>query len=805
MDSSFASGTSGGMAHGSPGAPPRWTSSRKDGIGTAYNTASTLWYTLSHGVVNEVYYPTVDRPQIRDLQFLVTDGDFVHEERRDLHHSLSFFDEGEAPGYTIVSSDPEGRYRLVKEVMGDPHLPTLLVRVRLEGDPDALSRLRLFVFVEPHLDVGGLSNNLRVFSRSGKTGLEGWKNGIWMALGATIPFRRLSCGYVGASDPLTDLLRHRSLRWSFSEVLDGNVAGAGELEVDGSQEFTVALSFGTGEHGAITTLFQSLGIVYLEQKGRFQEQWRRATEKILPLDAHSGDGGRLYRISHNIIRCHEDKLYPGAIIASQSIPWGEVHDDRAGLGGYHLVWTRDLCHSATGLLALGDSESPYRALVYLAASQLPDGGFHQNFWVDGAPYWTGIQLDGVAHPIVLAWRLFQENGLKAFDPWPMVRQGAAYLVRHGPSTQQDRWEEARGYSPSTLAVMIAALVVAGLWAGKNGESDEGAFFLDYADFLESRVDDWTTTRSGTLVPGISRHYVRILPTETGDPSPDEDVDRLWLDIANRPPGTPYRFPAKDIVDGGFLELVRYGVRKADDPLVVDSVRVCDEILRFETPVGPCFRRYNHDGYGQRADGGPFEGWGQGRGWPLLTGERGHYELAVGRDPVPYLRAMEGFATSGGLIPEQVWDEPDRARSDCRIGRATGAANPLVWAHAEYIRLLRSVREGRVFDRVDPVADRYQGGGSRKNLEIWKFNRQVRSVLPGQILRILALAPFRLRYSLDGWGAVEEGEARWLSRIGCAFLDISVPSSGAGAVLFTFYWTESQRWEGRDFSVGVSGA
>jgi Glucoamylase and related glycosyl hydrolases len=164
--------------------------------------------------------------------------------------------------------------------------------------------------------------------------------------------------------------------------------------------------------------------------------------------------------------------------------------------------------------------------------------------------------------------------------------------------------------------MIAALVVAGLWAGKNGEDEEGAFFLDYADFLESHVDDWTTTRSGSLARGISRHYVRILPTEAGDPSPEEDVDRLWLNVANRPPGTPYRFPAREIVDGGFLELVRYGVRRANDPLVIDSVKVCDEILRVETPLGPCFRRYNHDGYGQRPDGSAFEGWGQGRAWPL---------------------------------------------------------------------------------------------------------------------------------------------------------------------------------------------
>ncbi len=791
-------------AFGRPGNPPRWTSSRKDGIGTAYNTSSNLWYTLSHGVVNEVYYPTVDRPQIRDLEFLVTDGAFVHEERREMTHSFSFFDDTQAPGYRLVSSDPEDRYRIVKEVMGDPHLPCLLLRVRLEGDLSVISGLRLFVAFEPHLDVGGADNNLRRFFHSGKSGLIGWKNGVWVALGASIPFRRLSCGFVGESDGVTDLRRHGDLAWDFDRATGGNVAGIGELAVEGHQEFTVALAFGTGQHGALTTLFQSLGIHYIEQKGRFLEQWRRVTDKILPLGRYSGDGGRLYRISHNILHSHEDKLFPGAIIASQSIPWGDFHDDEAGLGGYHLVWTRDLCHSALGLLACGDSETPYRALVYLAASQLPDGGFHQNFWVDGSPYWRGIQLDGVAHPVILAWRLFRENGLKAFDPYPMVLSAAAYLVRHGPSTQQDRWEEARGYSPSTFAAMISALVCAGVWAETRGDRKEARFLLDYADFLESRLDGWTTTQTGTLVEGISRHYVRILPTIANDPAPVEDVDRLFLDLANQPPGEPFRFPAREIVDGGFLELVRYGIRSPDDPLVINSVKVIDAILRVETPFGPCFRRYNHDGYGQREDGGPYLGWGRGRAWPLLTGERGHYELSAGRDPIPYLRAMEGFATSGGLIPEQVWDMPNLSGPSCRFGRPTGAANPLAWAHAEYIRLLRSVGEGRVFDRLPSVAERYREGRGRKDLEIWKFNRQVPRMRPGQTLRILALAPFNLRFSLDRWRTFQERESEFLPSIGCAFLDIVVFEGQAAPLDFTFFWPGPGRWEGKDFSVAMEG-
>src|SRR5215472_9644604 len=111
-------------------------------------------------------------------------------------------------------------------------------------------------------------------------------------------------------------------------------------------------------------------------------------------------------IIDELLLAHEDKSYPGAIIASMSIPWGETKSDE-DVGGYHLVWTRDMVNSATGVLAAGDATTLLRALTYLAFSQQPDGGFAQNFWIDGRPYWSGIQLDEVAFPIMLGWRLWK--------------------------------------------------------------------------------------------------------------------------------------------------------------------------------------------------------------------------------------------------------------------------------------------------------------------------------------------------------------------------------------------------------------
>jgi glucoamylase len=471
------------------------------------------------------------------------------------------------------------------------------------------------------------------------------------------------------------------------------------------------------------------------------------------------------------------------------------------IGGYHLVWTRDLVNSATGLLASGNTDTPLRALIYLACSQLRDGGFHQNFWIDGEPYWTGIQLDEVAFPVILAWRLHEANALRDFDPYPMVLQAARYLILHGPATPQERWEENSGYSPSTLASNIAALTCAASFARERDDSHTADFIQQYADFLECHIEPWTVTTQGTLLPDVPRHYIRIHPVAINDVDPDEDPNHGTLPIRNRAPGQAFEFPAKEIVDSGFLELVRYGIRTAGDPLIEDSLRVIDSVLKVETPFGPCWRRYNHDGYGERADGGPFEGWGKGRLWPLLTGERGHYELAAGRDPTPFLRALEGFASCSGLLPEQIWDEPDRPKLHLQFGKPTGSATPLMWAHAEYIKLLRSATDGRVFDLIPAVANRYRHRRDCMPLEVWKPNRHVRTVQAGATLCIQVPSPFRLRSTVNEWKSFDDTQST-PTAIGIHFVDIPVTKNQRDAIRFTFFWPSSGQWEGRDYHVDV---
>ncbi|NEU78470.1 glycoside hydrolase family 15 protein [Nostoc sp. UIC 10630] len=798
------------QAFGSPGIEPRWTHANKDAVGTAYFTSSRVWFTVCNGVVTEVYHPTVDRPQIRDLQYLISDGkSFFHDEKRHLESKVEqMWTHG--LGYRVTNSDPQGRYAAIKEVIADPHFSCILQHTKLIGESEFISQLQLYALCAPHLEVGGRGNNGYVIEVAGHRILTAEKAGRWMVLGATVPFARLSCGYVGQSDGWTDLADNFQMDWEFDSALDGNIALTGQLNLNESHEFTLGLAFGTTLHNAISTLFQSLNIPFQQQKQHYIEQWKRCLttsrfastrQGIKPLENISFDDGNLYHHSISLLLAHEDKTYPGALIASLAIPWGEAKDDQ-DQGGYHLVWTRDMVSSVSGLLAAGETETAVRSLIYLATSQQEDGGFAQNFWVNGEPYWKGIQLDEVGFPILLAWLLHQQKIPLNFDIYPMILRAAGYLIRHGPATQQERWEENSGYSPSTLASNIAALICAAKFVRERGDEVTAQFIEEYADFLECHVEAWTVTTEGTLVPGINRHYIRITPTDINNPQPNENPNQGTILISSQPPGEPAEFPAKEIVDAGFLQLVRYGIRKPDDPIIVDSVKVIDAVLKVDTPVGPCWHRYNHDGYGQQEDGSPYTGWGKGRAWPLLTGERGHYELAVGGDVKTYIKAMEGFASNTCLLPEQVWDEGDRPESHLYLGKPTGSAMPLMWAHAEYIKLVRSNHDNQVFDFIPEVANRYLGERQEcKLLEMWKFNRQIDKVKKGYTLRIHALASFRLHWSQDNWQTVKDTPSTF-TKLGVDFVDISVSNNQQQPINFTFFWIESSKWEQHNYTVLV---
>jgi glucoamylase len=674
-----------------------------------------------------------------------------------------------------------------------------------------VDKLKIYVLLAPHLEVGGAGNSARIVDISGRQVFLAWKGRTSLAMTTDCGFVRTSCGYAGTSDGYQDLKNHFRMDWEFGSALDGNLGLTGEVSLKGRREFTLALGFGEGHHAALTSTVGSINHDFEAHKSRFRNQWARVNG-VHELDPVSGDGGKLLRTSHNMLLVHEDKTFSGAFIASASIPWGQAAGDD-DLGGYHLVWTRDMVQSASALLAANRAETALRALTYLACTQKPDGGFAQNFWVNGEPYWTGMQLDEVAFPIILAWRLWKLNALGQSTIVPFVERAAGYLVRHAPITQQERWEENAGYSPSTLAAVISGLVCAADLICAAGLGEEARFLGEFADWIEGHLDEWTTTDDGILHPEVKRHYMRVRPPAPGEPYARPDADRQIVQLNNRAPHEQSRFEAREIIDAGFLELVRYGIRRADDPLIVDSLKVVDKVLKVETPYGPCWRRYNHDGYGQRKDGGAFRGWGQGRPWPLLLGERAHYELAAGHDVKPYIQALEGFSSKGSMLPEQIWDAPDIAERGMFFGRPSGSAMPLVWAHAEYLKLLRSVHEGRVFDRIAVVEDRYLGQGSNQMacykpgaapVEIWSFVRPARSMAPGRRLRVLAESPFELVWSSDGWASTIHTNSKPAGSAG-HYVDVTTTPSQTGSIDWTFFWAAEHRWEGRNFSVALETA
>jgi glucoamylase len=747
----------------------------------------------------------VDCPNTRDFQFLITDGEtFCHEERRDLEHRLEYPEKGVLL-YRLINSEPSGRYRIIKEVITDPHASVFLMAARLEiADERLRDKLRVYALLAPHMKGLGQHNSGWWHDVDGRPVFHVQRESLHMVFGAAPDFRRRSVGYVGYSDGWQDLMDNFRMDWEFQRAEDGNIALAAELDLSDGGQCVLGVAFGRSPQSASTKLLQSLAIPFEQHRANYIKQWKRTLpagrtgSSREALNDHTGDGGSLFRLSRLILLAHEDKIYPGALVASMSIPWGETKGD-ADLGGYHLVWPRDMVKSALALLAAGQTATPLRSLIWIACAQGRDGAVPQNSWIDGTAYWHGKQLDQVAAPILLAWRLREANALGLFEPWTPVMRAARYLVLHGPVTGQERWEENSGYSPSTLASMIAGLVCAADFARRNAGSLAADFLLDYADWLSSHVEQWTVTSHGELVPGKPRHYIRINPADPEQPGRLCTPDDALLQIANGG-GT---HPARNVVSTDFLDLVRLGVRAADDPVVLESLAVMDQVLKRDLPQGPGWRRYNHDGYGQKDGGGAFDGTGTGRCWPLLTGERGHYELAAGRDPLPFIRAMENFANEGGMFPEQVWDAGEQPAARMKLGGPTGSAMPLCWAHAEYLTLVRSRNDGAVFDCIPAVRERYRREKGRSGVEMWSLAHQPPRIPRGKTLRIITAAPTTVHWSFDGWQTVKDTEARDTG-LGCWFAELPSAELAPGSrIRFSFRWLD--HWEARDYEVEIGDA
>ncbi|AZO10710.1 MULTISPECIES: glucan 1,4-alpha-glucosidase [unclassified Mesorhizobium] len=793
------------VAQGAPGIPARWTSSAKSGVGTALSPASRVWFTISHGILNELYYPRLDSACTRDLGLIVTgpNGHFS-EEKRDTKHTIEAFEDG-IPGYRLTNTAGDGAYRIEKQIITGPKRPVLLQELTFVPLKGAPGDYRVYALLAPHLVNAGMGNTAWIGEHKGAQMLFASGRGVSIALAASLPWRACAAGYVGFSDGWQQLQKHGVLDPACQRAEDGNVALAGEIGFSaGKTTALLALGFGAWPQEAADMALASLEQGFDAAAEAYVANWRRFQAGLEKLDRRAASGLNTYRVSTAVLATHLSVARPGAAVASLSIPWGFSKGDD-DLGGYHLIWPRDLVETAGGFLAAGDARQALQILSYLRSIQQPDGHWPQNAWSDGTAYWRGIQMDECAFPLLLADALRRAGHLARAalaDFLPMIESAASYVVRNGPVTGEDRWEEDAGYSPFTLAVEIAALLAAADMLDALGKSEPANYLRETADCWNDQIERWTYV-GGTdlcLREGIDGYYVRIAPPdEAGAASPKDG----FVPIKNRPPGDTEK-PADAIISPDALALVRFGLRAAHDPRILNTVKAIDASLRCDLPQGPVWYRYSGDGYGEHEDGAPFDGTGRGRPWPLLTGERAHYELAAGRpeQAAELLETFERSAGLGGLLPEQVWDGPDMPARELHLGAPSGSAMPLVWAHSEHIKLLRSLRDGAVFDMPPQGVERYIKGEIISLFRSWRFNNKIRSLPAGKVLRVELSAPGVVHWSSDKWLTVRDDRTTQ-NAFGVHLVDLQTAGLPPGStIVFTFFWPDSHRWENVDFTVGI---
>lgn len=759
-------------------------------VGTALG-ASRLWFTMGHGIVNEVYWPHIDHPQIRDLGFIVADGrGFWIEVKREANYTLTTAGAG-IPAVQILHR--HSRYELALRVAPDLDRDVLLIEASLTGDPD----LALYVLLAPHLGAGD-DNTAEVFVNRDRKVLCAEREPFALALAAANAdshrdaWSRASAGFVGVSDGWQDFAIDGTMTWTYTHAGPGNVALLGEV---GCRKAVFALGLAGDKESAATLAISALLQPFASVWHRHVKSWEVWHTNNVETKQYPGQFRDALHVSAMVLRTHQDKTFRGAMVASLSIPWGNSTNDR---GGYHLVWPRDLVESAGALLALGAADDARNILGYLVATQLSDGRWSQNQWLGGRPHWQGIQLDEVAFPVLLACGLAQADALGDIAVTDMIRRALLFIALHGPSTDQDRWEEMAGINTFTLAATIAALVCGADLLG----GDEMRDILLLADDWNSRIEAWCTGANPALMSryDVGHYYVRAAPSEIlADPS------AIQTSVPVRNHVGEHLVPADTLISTDFLQLVRYGLRRPDDPVVTATLALVDGMLRVETPSGPSWYRYNDDGYGEQADGGPYNGTGQGRAWPLLTGERGHYELVAGREPEVrnLLGAMMRMSSPSGLIPEQVWDAEPVPANGLSPGRPSGSAMPLVWAHAEFMKLIVSQRLGRPFDRPEAVWLRYGGVKPRSPRAHWSRRMQIGWMTEGQGLRLIFEQPSLVHWGVDGWQAVHDN-ATVEGPLGLHVADIATEQLKAGQqVIFSIMEKASDKWIEHDRVVAIT--
>ena len=761
-------------APGAPGAEPFWAYAGKTGIGTSFEQyqnghysdeaptgeVSKVWFSIAKGMITETMFGLIHQAQIKDMQFVVVGKDFTVTEADDLDVTIDYLykdDKGRplSLAYKVVSKDKQGRFSLEKHIFTDPDGQSLFVRsifnTQLEG-------VKAYVSVNPYVDNNGLDD----FAKTTAQGLLAWQDNSYLSLQGAQPFKQTSVGFTGVSDGLNQLKTTQQLTQVYKNTGEqsGNVSLLAELgEIGKNSQFDLTLSFGNSEQISFkqgqATLAKGYQAVLDNYNGKGEALgWQDYLQSLAPLNNMSeqtADNGKLLYTSAMVLKAQEDKTHAGALIASLSNPWGETVSAKTGSTGYKAVWVRDFYQVAMAFMAMGDNATAKTAFEYLEKVQVNSktpgnkgdtGWFLQKTHVDGELEWVGVQLDQTAMPLMLAWKLHQADVLSdaELSDWysRMLKPAADFLVEGGranilwndtqitpPATQQERWEEQEGYSPSTTAAVVAGLITAADIAKLAGDNANAARYLNTAKRYNNDIEKLMFTTAGNLESSASdgEYFIRI--------GQDKDANsNTKINANNGREG----FNKKQILDGGFLELVRYGVRDALAPSIVKTLpEYDDETLTDNLQVKYSFeftdgsgtfagyRRYGNDGYGEDevtganyAQGGKNSPGQRGRVWPFFTGERGHYEIAAANannslDATKqqaiknsYVKGLEQFANEGMMLPEQVWDGVGVNKAGYTLGEGTNSATPLAWTHAEYVKLVRSLSDKQVWDHYPVV-------------------------------------------------------------------------------------------------------
>ena len=754
-----------GVAPGAPGAMSYFDLARKDCVGTSAGTQSKVWFTVADGVLSDTYEPTIDNTNVSTLQYIVTDGaTFTDLQTRNMTYAVRADPTGMA--CTVTATDTQHGYQLTIIYITDTARDTVLMRTRLRAIPGSgthISNLHLYARLDAHVNGnggGGAQNaggndGVVAMSRGSAVPVVSSTNTVtdatnrtyavptYMALVDSNPSPAASVGYAGtASDGLTQLDTARTLT-PYDSAPDGHIVATQELDPSQNGTITLALGFGRTQASAVDTAQGSLSTPFTVQESRYIGGWAAYDASLnRPPAQYPGEPGSAtagldehYYLSANVIKASEDKTFPGAIVASLASPWGQAvpagtdaNGEPAYFGSYREVFSRDLYEAFTGLLADGDLATARDAVRFLFdRQQLPDGAMPRNSLLNGeaAPDTGGLQLDEVAYPILMDLQagLGGDTALWANH----VRPAADFLVAHGPSDGNERWEEQSGYSPSTIAAEIAGLTAASAIAAEQHDQQRARLYQATADYFQSSIRSWAVTTTG---PDAPRYFIRL--SKTGDPNA-----AISYNLGNGGPSADQR----SVIDGGFQELVRLGELPVSDPDVQASLSVLDKQISVSTPSGTGYYRYgtsaasgSADGYGDcyqpsqtscTTTGAPWPPTDTGTGhlWPVLSGERAESDIAAGQSSAAagLLNAMLNFSSGVGLVPEQAWEDPDLAPSaygsdpttaaiGFTDGKAAGSASPLTWAQAQELRLIMGLGDGRTVETPDVTTDRYVASG-----------------------------------------------------------------------------------------------